>query len=109
MGQRYQVLLAQMNNFRKTTINVLLFFSFSSFNLNNHILLNTSSHRGYAVSDANIQEFISDLITKYIPSDLPQWQVMVIPVVKKITNTVDPDISEVGNMQVRVERKFSDM
>lgn len=80
-----------------------MLFSFSSFNLNNHILLNTSSHRGYAVSDANIQEFISDLVTKYIPSDLPQWQIMVIPVVKKITNTVDQDVSEVGNMQVRVE------
>ncbi|XP_023291375.2 uncharacterized protein LOC111674922 [Lucilia cuprina] len=59
----------------------------SSFNLNNHILLNTSPHRGYAVNDSNIQDFISDLVTKYIPSDLPQWQVIVIPTSTKASTS----------------------
>lgn len=51
----------------------------SSFNVNNHILLNTEVYRGRSVNDGNIQEFVSDLARKYIPSDLPQWQVIVIP------------------------------
>ncbi|XP_065355809.1 uncharacterized protein LOC135950207 [Calliphora vicina] len=66
----------------------------SSFNLNNHILLNTSPHRGYAVNDANIQDFISDLVTKYIPSDLPQWQVIVIPAATKSAQSQEENDAE---------------
>ncbi|XP_055847068.1 uncharacterized protein LOC129912720 [Episyrphus balteatus] len=53
----------------------------SSFNINNHVVINTANYRGRKVHDGNIQEFVSDLVTKYIPSDLPQWQVIVIPIV----------------------------
>ncbi|XP_073825129.1 uncharacterized protein [Musca autumnalis] len=52
----------------------------SSFNLNNHILLNKATYRGSPVHDGNIQDFVSTLVEKYIPSDLPQWQVIVIPI-----------------------------
>lgn len=52
----------------------------SSFNINNHVVVNTANYRGRRVSNGNIQEFVSDLVTKYIPSDLPQWQVIVIPI-----------------------------
>ncbi|XP_075152051.1 uncharacterized protein LOC142226070 [Haematobia irritans] len=51
----------------------------SSFHINNHILLNKSTYRGSPVHDGNIQDFVSTLVEKYIPSDLPQWQVIVIP------------------------------
>ncbi|KAM7352712.1 uncharacterized protein ACRADG_005124 [Cochliomyia hominivorax] len=69
----------------------------SSFNINNHILLNTSPHRGYAVNDANIQDFVSDLVTKYIPSDLPQWQVVVIPTSTKLSPSPDENVVEENN------------
>lgn len=75
---------------------------YSSFNLNNHILLNTSPHRGYAVNDANIQDFVSDLITKYIPSDLPQWQVIVIPASTKSSQNQEDNI-ETENEQVSIK------
>ncbi|EDW55674.1 GM17057 [Drosophila sechellia] len=51
----------------------------SGFNINNHVLLSTHKYRGRPVSESNIQEYVSELATKYIPSDLPQWQVIVIP------------------------------
>ncbi|ALC39407.1 CG33120 [Drosophila busckii] len=51
----------------------------SGFNINNHVLLSTPKYRGRAVSESNIQEYVSELAAKYIPSDLPQWQVTVIP------------------------------
>ncbi|KAH8328420.1 hypothetical protein KR067_009032, partial [Drosophila pandora] len=51
----------------------------SGFNINNHVLLSTHKYRGRPVTESNIQDYVSELATKYIPSDLPQWQVIVIP------------------------------
>ncbi|KAH8273585.1 hypothetical protein KR018_002276, partial [Drosophila ironensis] len=51
----------------------------SGFNINNHVLLSNHKYRGRPVTDSNIQDYVSELATKYIPSDLPQWQVIVIP------------------------------
>ncbi|XP_060666269.1 uncharacterized protein LOC132798432 [Drosophila nasuta] len=51
----------------------------SGFNINNHVLLGTDKYRGRPVHESNIQEYVSELAAKYIPSDLPQWQVTVIP------------------------------
>ncbi|XP_030554815.1 uncharacterized protein LOC115758367 [Drosophila novamexicana] len=51
----------------------------SGFNINNHVVLSTHRYRGRPVNESNIQEHVSELAAKYIPSDLPQWQVTVIP------------------------------
>ncbi|XP_002001828.2 uncharacterized protein LOC6575824 [Drosophila mojavensis] len=51
----------------------------SGFNINNHVLLSTHRYRGRPVNESNIQDYVSELAAKYIPSDLPQWQVTVIP------------------------------
>ncbi|KAH8409403.1 hypothetical protein KR222_002582, partial [Zaprionus bogoriensis] len=51
----------------------------SDFNIGNHVLLSTHKYRGRPVNESNIQEYVSELAAKYIPSDLPQWQVTVIP------------------------------
>ncbi|KAH8412553.1 hypothetical protein KR009_002957, partial [Drosophila setifemur] len=51
----------------------------SGFSINNHVLLSTHKYRGRPVTESNIQDYVSELATKYIPSDLPQWQVIVIP------------------------------
>ncbi|XP_059221937.1 uncharacterized protein LOC131996351 [Stomoxys calcitrans] len=74
--------------------------SIYSFNINNHILLNKSTYRGSPVHDGNIQEFVSTLVEKYIPSNLPQWQVIVIPtaVTKSSLNTESSD-TEVDGQQ----------
>ena len=31
------------------------------------------------MNEVNIQDYVSELVTKYIPSDFPQWQVIIIP------------------------------
>ncbi|EDW04027.1 uncharacterized protein LOC6562456 [Drosophila grimshawi] len=51
----------------------------TGFNINNHVLLSNPKYRGRPVNESNIQEYVSELAAKYIPSDLPQWQVTVIP------------------------------
>ncbi|XP_055386304.1 uncharacterized protein LOC129615226 isoform X2 [Condylostylus longicornis] len=52
----------------------------SKFDINKHIILNPArTFRGRFITEANIQEFISELVTKYIPSDISPWQVIVIP------------------------------
>lgn len=73
----------------------------SSFNLNNHIILNKATYRGSPVHEGNVQDFISTLVEKYIPSDLPQWQVIVIPIASnKASLNVETSDGESGN-QVR--------
>lgn len=74
---------------------ILCIFSFSSFNINNHIVLSARTYRGRPVSDSNIQDFVSELATKYIPSDLPQWQVIIIPTASTTSNTANTP--ETGN------------
>ncbi|XP_037958981.1 uncharacterized protein LOC119688375 [Teleopsis dalmanni] len=59
----------------------------SSFNINNHILMASRTFRGRPVNETNIEDYISDLATKYIPSDLPQWQVLIIPTFAVDQNT----------------------
>ncbi|XP_067623265.1 uncharacterized protein [Eurosta solidaginis] len=61
----------------------------SSFNINNQVILSTRTYRGRPVNDSNIQDFVSDLATKYIPSDLPQWQVIIIPTTPITSNTTN--------------------
>lgn len=36
--------------------------------------------RGRLISEANIQEYISNIVSKYLPADVPQWQMFVIPI-----------------------------
>ncbi|XP_053958771.1 uncharacterized protein LOC128863572 isoform X1 [Anastrepha ludens] len=61
----------------------------SSFNINNHVVLSARTYRGRPVNDSNIQDFVSELATKYIPSDLPQWQVIVIPTASTTSNATN--------------------
>ncbi|XP_018902386.2 uncharacterized protein [Bemisia tabaci] len=51
------------------------------FNIENHILVaNTTQYKGRSVSEDNIQEFVSDIVSKYLPTDIPPWQITIIPV-----------------------------
>lgn len=57
---------------------------FRSFDIDNHINICPSSYRGRSVTAANIQDYISNIVSKYLQVGLPQWQICVIPVVKSV-------------------------
>ncbi|XP_030383743.1 uncharacterized protein LOC115631193 [Scaptodrosophila lebanonensis] len=73
----------------------------SGFSINNHVLLSTHKYRGRAVNESNIQEYVSELATKYIPSDLPQWQVIVIPTTLANTSTSEGESPEANSSPER--------
>ncbi|PNF33020.1 hypothetical protein B7P43_G16381 [Cryptotermes secundus] len=49
------------------------------FSLDNHLVVGSALFRGRAVNDWNIQECVSDIVSKYLPSELPPWQITIIP------------------------------
>lgn len=49
------------------------------FNIDNHIILAPSLHRGRPLTDGNLQDYVSDIISKYMPADIPPWQIFCIP------------------------------
>lgn len=51
-----------------------------SFAIDNHITVYPSNYRGRPVTSANIQDYISNIVSKYFPAGLPPWQICVIPV-----------------------------
>lgn len=51
----------------------------SAFNVDDHLIFAPTSFRGRLITEANIQEYISNIVSKYLPSDVPQWQMFVIP------------------------------
>lgn len=56
--------------------------NFRSFNIDNHINICPSSYRGRSVTESNIQDYISNIVSKYLPVGLPPWQICVIPLIK---------------------------
>ncbi|CAG4991936.1 unnamed protein product [Parnassius apollo] len=52
-----------------------------SFRPDNHFIVSNAIYRGRPVSDANIQDYVSEIVSKYFPSDQPPWQYIVIPCV----------------------------
>ncbi|XP_046962959.1 uncharacterized protein LOC124532230 [Vanessa cardui] len=51
------------------------------FRLENHFIVSNGVYRGRPVSDINIQEYVSDVISKYFPNEQPPWQYIIIPCV----------------------------
>lgn len=49
------------------------------FQLDKQLLMCSAAFRGRPVTDNNIQEVVSDLVSKYLPAELPPWQVALIP------------------------------
>lgn len=49
------------------------------FNIENHFFVANAIYRGRIVGENNIQEYVSEIISKYFPSDQPPWQYIVIP------------------------------
>ncbi|KAG5876023.1 hypothetical protein JTB14_009812 [Gonioctena quinquepunctata] len=49
------------------------------FDLEQNVTVAPFTFKGRAVTEFNIQEYVSDIITKYLPSNIPPWQVVIIP------------------------------
>ncbi|XP_046400941.1 uncharacterized protein LOC124167164 isoform X2 [Ischnura elegans] len=50
------------------------------FNIEKHVVLANSLFRGRPVTEFNVQECVSDIVSKYLPPDIPPWQATIIPV-----------------------------
>ncbi|RVE43849.1 hypothetical protein evm_011517 [Chilo suppressalis] len=49
------------------------------FRPENHFIMATSVYRGRPVSETNIQEYVSEIVSKYFPNEQPPWQYIIIP------------------------------
>ncbi|CAH0729257.1 unnamed protein product, partial [Brenthis ino] len=49
------------------------------FRIENHVFVAKGVHRGRHVSDLNIQDYVSEIISKYFPPEQPPWQYVIIP------------------------------
>nr|XP_049694565.1 uncharacterized protein LOC110383941 [Helicoverpa armigera]XP_049694566.1 uncharacterized protein LOC110383941 [Helicoverpa armigera] len=52
-----------------------------TFRPENHFIVASAVYRGRQVGDNNIQEYVSDIVSKYFASDQSPWQYIVIPCV----------------------------
>lgn len=78
---------------------VLKFESFHSsiriFNVDNHITVYPSNYRGRPVTKGNIQDYISNIVSKYLPIGLPPWQICVIPVIRTVSSARPDDTASI--------------
>ncbi|KAL0832646.1 hypothetical protein ABMA28_000838 [Loxostege sticticalis] len=49
------------------------------FRPENHLIVANAVYRGRPVSDSNIQDYVSEIVQKYFPSEQPPWQYIIIP------------------------------
>lgn len=61
-----------------------IFLNFRLFDIENHITVCPSNYRGRSVTESNIQDYISNIVSKYLQVGLPPWQIYVIPVVRSV-------------------------
>ncbi|KAK6643429.1 hypothetical protein RUM43_004934 [Polyplax serrata] len=47
------------------------------FNMDNHLIFSGPFYRGRPISDSNVQECVSETVSKYLVPDLPPWQITV--------------------------------
>uniref|UniRef100_A0A336LT33 CSON004080 protein n=1 Tax=Culicoides sonorensis TaxID=179676 RepID=A0A336LT33_CULSO len=73
----------------------------SSFNIDDHLVFAPPSFRGRMISETNIQDYLSNIVSKYLPADVPQWQMFVIPVMQ-------PSGQKSQNVASTSKEQFSD-
>ncbi|CAH1954269.1 unnamed protein product [Acanthoscelides obtectus] len=49
------------------------------FDLDQNLTVAPFTFKGRAVTEFNIQEYVSDIVSKYLPASIPPWQVIIIP------------------------------
>ncbi|KAL1117101.1 hypothetical protein AAG570_004429, partial [Ranatra chinensis] len=53
------------------------------FKMDNHVTLASPYYKGRPITEANVQDYISDMISKLLSGDIPPWQVCVVPTMDK--------------------------
>ncbi|XP_068631266.1 uncharacterized protein [Battus philenor] len=53
------------------------------FKPENHFLVSNAVYRGRPVSDNNIQDYVSEIVSKYFPTEQPPWQYIIIPCISQ--------------------------
>ncbi|XP_044272297.1 uncharacterized protein LOC123016146 [Tribolium madens] len=49
------------------------------FDLDQNITVAPLSYKGRAVTEYNIQDYVSEIVSKYLPQGIPPWQIIIIP------------------------------
>ncbi|XP_059618178.1 uncharacterized protein LOC132262782 [Phlebotomus argentipes] len=52
----------------------------SDFDIENHVIYSQEGYRGRPVTDANVQLYMSEQTSKFLPLNLPPWQIIVVPI-----------------------------
>uniref|UniRef100_A0A7G3A9K2 Nonsense-mediated mRNA decay factor SMG8 n=1 Tax=Lutzomyia longipalpis TaxID=7200 RepID=A0A7G3A9K2_LUTLO len=52
----------------------------SNFDIDNHVIFSQEGYRGRPITDANVQLFLSEQSSKFLPLNLPPWQITVVPI-----------------------------
>ncbi|XP_026469404.1 uncharacterized protein LOC113373308 [Ctenocephalides felis] len=50
-----------------------------TFDVTRHVVCAPKIFRGRRVNEANIQEYVSSITQKYLPSNQPPWQIVIVP------------------------------
>jgi hypothetical protein len=51
----------------------------SKFDLDQNITVAPLSYKGRSVTEYNIQDYVCEIVSKYIPQGIPPWQIIIIP------------------------------
>ncbi|CAL4150678.1 unnamed protein product [Meganyctiphanes norvegica] len=68
-------------NFRRQLVEVMGYYAwrdFPEFTIKNHVVEAARLYRGRSLTERNIQEYISELMSSPIPNSLPPWQIQVV-------------------------------
>lgn len=60
------------------------------FNIDDHLIFSQTSYKGRLITETNIQEYISNIVSKYLPADVSQWQMFVIPCAPTTNTSIKP-------------------
>ncbi|XP_028147060.2 uncharacterized protein LOC114340511 isoform X2 [Diabrotica virgifera virgifera] len=51
----------------------------SKFNLDQHLTVVPFTYKGRAVTEYNIQDYVNEIVSKYMPGNISPWQITIIP------------------------------
>lgn len=57
------------------------------FDVDNHIVVHSPNYRGRSITESNVQNYISNIISKYLPSNIPPFQISIIPIFGQAPST----------------------
>lgn len=82
-----------VSKYEVTSVAHIPIHHFRAFVVDNHINVYPSNYRGRPVTMTNVQDYISNIVSKYLPVGLPPWQICVIPVISTTPTTRTEDIA----------------